>query len=83
MILKELNNLVHLQIENKGQKIFYVGERSKVEDDFDIDTPFKEDMLADWIKDRHKYDSVKRISSEQFEIELKKIKDSNENVIVI
>ena len=87
--LVELKNPVHLRIRNKGLKIYYIGDLSQIEDDFDIDLPTDrfgnqdQSYIEDFVKIRNDFDSVERITPQQFKKEYTKALEAGEHVVLI
>lgn len=87
--LVELKNPVHLRIRHKGLKIYYIGDLSQIEDDFDIDLPKDrfgnqdQSYIEDFVKIRNEFDSVERITPQQFKKEYTKALEAGEHVVLI
>ena len=87
--LVELKNPVHLRIRDKGLKIYYIGDLSQIEDDFDIDLPKDrfgnqdQSYIEDFVKIRNEFDSVERITPQQFKKEYTKALETGEHVVLI
>lgn len=80
--LVELKNPVYLKIEHKGSVYYHIGEKKDIKDSFDIDTPYEKDILQ-CIKDSCDFDSVERITPQQFKKEYRKALEAGEHVVLI
>ncbi|MBD8001868.1 hypothetical protein [Phocaeicola faecium] len=75
-MIKELENPIYLKLEHRGNVYYHVGERKDINDDFDINTPYDED-IPQCIKDSCGFDSVLLLTKNQFLREMQRVADSN------